>query len=97
MPERIEEAGRCFRSSVSSAVGSYGKRRKGSITIRLRRHAMSGGGGRDSRNERSSRGYQEILPWKRRCPARPDWAAFPECFIERPSAAQILSKAPLIR
>ena len=33
---------------------------------------------------------------KRRCPARPDRVAFPECFIEQPSAAQILSKAPLI-
>ena len=52
--------GRCVRSSVSSAAGSYGKRRKVSITIRLRRHATSGGG-RESRSERSSRVYQEIL------------------------------------
>jgi len=54
--------GRCVRSSVSSAAGSYGKRRKVSITIRLRRHATSGSGERESRGERSSRGYQEILP-----------------------------------
>ncbi len=36
--------GRCVRSSVSSAAGSCGKRRKVSITIRLRRHATSGAG-----------------------------------------------------
>src|ERR1043166_462376 len=53
--------GRCVRSSVSSAAGSYGKRRKVSITIRLRRYATSGAGERESRSERSSRGYQEIL------------------------------------
>src|SRR5207249_7637623 len=53
--------GRCVRSSVSSAAGSYGKRRKGSITIRLRRYVTSAGGERESRSERSSRGYQEIL------------------------------------
>ena len=52
---------RCVRSSVSLAAGSYGKRRKASITIRLRRHGTSGGGERESRNERSSRGYTEIL------------------------------------
>src|SRR6266571_78355 len=52
---------RCVRSSVSLGAASYGKRRKVSITIRLRRHATSGGGGRESRSERSSRGYQEIL------------------------------------
>jgi hypothetical protein len=53
--------GRCVRSSVSSAAGSYGKRRKVSITIRLRRHATSGAGERESRSERLSREYQEIL------------------------------------
>src|SRR5262245_45322874 len=52
---------RCVRSSVSSGAGSYGKRRKVSITIRLRRHATSGGGERESRSERSSGGYQETL------------------------------------
>jgi len=52
---------RCVRSSVSSAAALYGKRRKVSITIRLRRCATSGGGERESRSERSSRGYQEIL------------------------------------
>src|SRR6266853_5809809 len=52
---------RCARSSVLSAAGSYGKRRKVSITIRLRRQATSGGGERECRSERSSRGYQEIL------------------------------------
>src|SRR4029077_8624296 len=35
---------------------------------------------------------RKFFAWKRRCPARPDRAAFPECFIEQPSAAQILSK-----
>src|SRR4029077_8040291 len=54
--------GRCVRSSVSSAAGSYGKRRKVSITIRLPRHATSGAGDRESRSERSSGEYQEILP-----------------------------------
>src|SRR6476660_5375692 len=53
--------GRCVRSSDSSVVASYGKRRKVSITIRLRRYATSGGGECESRSERSSRGYQEIL------------------------------------
>src|SRR5438046_10402797 len=53
--------GRCVRSSVSSAAGSYGKRRKVSITIRLRRYVTSAGGEREARSERSSRGYQEIL------------------------------------
>src|SRR2546429_8075276 len=53
--------GRCVRSSVSSAAGSYGERRKVSITIRLRRHATSGAWERESRTERSSREVQEIL------------------------------------
>ena len=53
--------GRCVRSSVSLDAASYGKRRRVSITIRLRRQATSGGGERESRGERSSRGYQEIL------------------------------------
>src|SRR5436190_1381489 len=53
--------GRCVRSSVSLGAASYGKRRKVSITIRLRRYATSVGGERESRSERSSRGYQEIL------------------------------------
>src|SRR5437667_4179427 len=53
--------GRCVRSSASSAAALYGKRRKVSITIRLRRYATSGSGERESRSERSSRGYQEIL------------------------------------
>src|SRR6266481_1116308 len=53
--------GRCVPSSVSSAAGSYGRRRKVSITIRLRRHATSRAGEHESRNERLSRGYQEIL------------------------------------
>jgi hypothetical protein len=53
--------GRCVRSSVSSAAGSYGRRRKVSITIRLRRHATSGAGERESRSEKSSGEYQEIL------------------------------------
>ena len=39
---------------------------------------------------------RKFSAWKRRCPARPDRVAFPECFIEQPSAAQILSKASLI-
>src|SRR6059058_3615338 len=39
---------------------------------------------------------RKFFAWKRRCPARADRVAFPECFIEQPSAAQILSKAPLI-
>src|SRR5256885_4954521 len=53
--------GRCVRSSVSSAAGSYGKRRKVSITTRLRRHRTKGAGERESRSERFSREYQEIL------------------------------------
>src|SRR5256714_8024062 len=88
--------GRCVRSSVSLGAASYGKRRKVSITIRLRRYATSGGGERESRSERSSRGYQEILRVEAGTPARPGRVAFPECFIEQPSAAQILSKAPLM-
>ena len=53
---------RCAHSSVLSDAGSYGNGRKVSITIRLRRHATSGAGERESRSERSSREYQEILP-----------------------------------
>src|SRR5206468_5942855 len=53
--------GRCVRSSVSLGAASYGKRRRVSITIRLRRYATNGGGEPESRSERSSRGYQEIL------------------------------------
>src|SRR6476620_2449614 len=53
---------RCVRLSVSSAAGSYGKRRKVSITIRLRRHATNGAADRESRSERSSNEYQEVLP-----------------------------------
>jgi hypothetical protein len=53
--------GHCVRSSVSSAAGSYGKRRKVSITTRLRRHATIEGRGREFRREKSSRGNQENL------------------------------------
>ena len=53
--------GHCGRSSVSLAAGLYEKGRKVSITIRLRRHAMSRGGERESRSERTSGGSQEIL------------------------------------
>src|SRR5437763_10963848 len=53
--------GRCVRSSVSSGAGSYGKRRKVSITIRLRRHATSGAGEHESHDEGLSRDYREIL------------------------------------
>src|SRR5689334_12470914 len=52
---------RCARSSVSLGAAFYEKKRKGSITIRLRRYATSGGEERESRSKRSSRGYQEIL------------------------------------
>src|SRR5204862_1020908 len=38
---------------------------------------------------------RKFSAWKRRRAARPDRVAFPECFIEQPSAAQILSKAPV--
>src|ERR1041384_492917 len=58
---RRKITGRCVRSSVSLGAGSYGKRRKVSITIRLRRHATSGAGEHESRSEGLSRGYQEIL------------------------------------
>src|SRR5215211_4041031 len=58
---RRKTRGRCVRSSVSSAAGSYGKRRKVSITIRRRRQATSRAGEHECRSERSSRGYQEIL------------------------------------
>src|SRR5436190_10304404 len=51
---------RCAHSSVLLDAGSYGKRRKVSITIRQHRHATSGAGERESRSERSSRDYQEI-------------------------------------
>src|SRR5206468_11440895 len=40
---------------------------------------------------------RKFFAWKRRCPARADRVAFPECFIEQSSAAQILSTAPLRR
>src|SRR5438874_9167707 len=53
--------GRCVRSSVSLGAGSYGKRRKVSITIRLRRHATSGAGEHESHDEGLSRDYREIL------------------------------------
>src|SRR5216117_606419 len=58
---RRKTRGRCVRSSVSSAPASYGKRRKVSITIRLRRHATSRAGERGPRNEGLSSDYQEIL------------------------------------
>src|SRR4029453_5136726 len=61
--------GRCVRSSVLSAAGSYEKRGKVSITISLRRHATSGAGECES-NERSSRGYQEIPEAEMPCTAR---------------------------
>src|SRR5882724_12094889 len=57
---RRKITGRCVRWSVSSAAGSYGKRRKVSITIRLRRHATIGAGEREPRSERSSRDDKEI-------------------------------------
>ena len=38
---------------------------------------------------------RKFSPWKWRRRARPDRVAFPECFIEQPSAAQILSAASL--
>src|ERR1051326_5051859 len=57
-PRKIR--GRCVRSSVLSAAGSCGKRRKVSITMLLRHHATIGAGEHESRNERLSRDYQEI-------------------------------------
>src|SRR5437016_794201 len=53
--------GRCVRSSVLSGAGSYGKRRKVSITIRLRRRATNGAGERESGSKGLSRDYREIL------------------------------------
>src|SRR5438094_1434997 len=53
--------GRCVRSSVSSGAGSYGKRRKVSITIRLRRYATNRAGERELRSEGLSSDDQEIL------------------------------------
>src|ERR1041385_4569055 len=58
---RRKITGRCVRSSVSLGAGSYGKRRKVSITIRLRRHATSRAGEHEPRSEGLSHGYQEIL------------------------------------
>src|SRR5512144_1413430 len=60
--------GSCVHSSVSSPAGSYEKRRKVSITIRLRHCATSGAGERESCNEKSSRGDQEILRVKATMP-----------------------------
>src|SRR5436853_260503 len=52
----------CVRSSVSSAAGSSGKRRKVSITIRLRRREMKGEGATVGNLHRNlSRDYREIL------------------------------------
>src|SRR5436189_2864177 len=62
--------GRCVRWSVSSVAGLYGKRRKVSITIRLRRYAMSGVGERAFGNEKSSRDDKEILEAAMRRTAR---------------------------
>src|SRR6266513_811272 len=62
--------GRCVRSSVLSAAALYGKRRKVSITISLRRHATNRAGEHESRSERSSRGYQEILRVEAATPRR---------------------------
>ena len=53
-------------------------------------------GARVSQRKMEPRGPSKFSPSKRRRPAGPDRVAFPECFIEQPSAAQILSKAPLI-
>jgi len=48
----------------------YGKRRKVSITIRLRRRATNRAGEHESRSERSSRAYQEILRVEAATPRR---------------------------
>src|SRR6058998_2612439 len=74
---RRKITGRCVRSNVSSDAASYGKRRKVSIIIRLRRHATSSAGEHESRSERSSRDYQEILRVEAATPrtARPDGAS----------------------
>ena len=37
----------------------------------------------------------KFSPWKRRCAAWPDRVEFPECIIEQPSAAKIISAASL--
>src|ERR1043166_151399 len=52
----------CVHSSVSSAAGSFGKRRKASITNKLRPPAMSAAGEqREAGSPRSNRDYREIL------------------------------------
>src|SRR5947199_8231427 len=63
--------GRCVRSSVSLGAASYGKRRKVSITIRLRRYATNVGGEREYRTERSGRRYQELLRLEAAIPRTP--------------------------
>src|SRR3954465_7546950 len=70
--------GRCVRLSVSSAAGSYGKKRKVSITIRLRRHATSGAGERTSGSERASREHREILRVEVATPPTARWGGVSE-------------------
>jgi hypothetical protein len=53
--------GRCDRSNVSSVAVFCGNERKVSITTRLLHRGTKGAGENQSRNERSSRDYQEIL------------------------------------
>ena len=62
--------GRCARSSVSSAAGSYGKRRKVSITTRLLHHAKSEAAARGSHSKKASGEHQEILRVEAAMPGR---------------------------
>ena len=55
-----------------------------------------GRGARVPQRKSRAASTRKFSPWKRRRPARPDRMEFPECFIEQPSAAQIISAASLI-
>jgi len=91
-----EDQGPLRSLDVSSAAGSYGKRRKVSIIIRLRRHATSSAGEHESRSERTSRDYQEILRVEAASPHGRSGGVFG--MLHRTTVRRAdLSKASLIR
>ena len=91
-----EDQGPLRSLEVSSVAGSYGKRRKFRLQSGCAATRRAGRGSASPAAKDRAATPRKFFAWKRRCPARPGRVAFPECFIEQPSAAQILSKAPLI-
>src|SRR4029077_11852518 len=100
---RCDQLYHAGRSRVAAIARTFHRSRHFAETsgrVRLQRGCSTAGrnghGSASSATKDRAATTRKFSAWKRRCPARPDRVAFPECFIEQPSAAQILSKTSVI-